>query len=119
MFKIIPISSEIVKSSAPSFYHKDGIFYALSLNTKNVGLLGIKKLTKENAELELLIFKESRHQVLSKEKLSQLLAFPFNQGFKRVIIGTELKSLERLCRSFEMDFIFKHKKKSWFVKEDM
>ena len=147
MFKIIPISSEIVKNSAPSFYHKDGTFYALhlkkgkenngigsslrghiplrngrtgntlKLNQNKVGLLGIKKLTQENAELELLIFTPYRHKVLTKRRCAQMLLFPFTQGFKWVIIGTELKSMQRLCRRFEMDFMCQNDGKSWFVKE--
>ena len=119
MFEITPISSEIVKSSAPTFYHKDATFYALHLNQHTVGLLGIKKLTQENAELELLIFTPYRHRVLTKSRCAKMLEIPFKQGFKRVIIGTELKSLERLCRRFEMDFMFKHDGKSWFMKEEM
>ena len=129
MFEITPISSEIVKSSAPTFYHKDATFYALQIKGKgggltghsftNVGLLGIKKLTQENAELELLIFTPYRHRVLTKSRCAKMLEIVFEQGFKRVIIGTERKSLERLCQSFEMDFMFRHEGKSWFMKEEM
>lgn len=117
MFQLIPIRSEIVKQSAPSFYHKDGMFYVLNLDHHKVGLLGIKKLTQENAELELLIFTPYRHKVLTKRRCAQMLLLPLAQGYKRVIIGTELKSMQRLCKRFEMDFMCENDGKSWFVKE--
>ncbi len=111
------IDADIVKKRSPTFYHKDGCFYALEIAKNTVGLLGIKQLTQENAELELLIFTPYRHRVLTRGRLRYLLDMPFAQGFKRVIIGTELKSMQRLCKRFEMDFMCQNDGKSWFVKE--
>ena len=126
LFLFIPLSSEDVRLHWPEFYHIDAQFYGLELDagmgefeqTYRVGLFGLKDLTQGTKEMELLIFKGHRHRVLTKERLQQLLDFTSSQGAKKVIINTQLNSLQRVCRRFGFKELYTDPQgKMWMIKE--
>ncbi len=122
----IPLPPEEVRRQWPEFYHSHAQFYGLELDagmgefeqTYRVGLFGLKDLTQGTKEMELLIFKGHRHRVLTKERLQQLLDFTSSQGAKKVIINTQLNSLQRVCRRFGFKELYTDPQgKMWMIKE--
>lgn len=95
-----PIHPRIVERECPRFFHEEAEFYGLNHKNTYIGLFGIKKLTSEVKEIELLIFKPYRHKLLTKSKLQQILDFTSSQGVKKAIMKTQLKGLQRVCKAF-------------------
>lgn len=114
--EFLPIDPRIVKHTSPNYYHPEADFYALTQGGENVGLFGIKRLTKDVCELEILVFTEFRHKVLTKAKCQQLLDF-VQKRYRNVIIGTKLKSLQKLCKAFKFREFCQTGDKVWFIKE--
>ena len=120
-----PLPPDAVRLNWPEFYHIQAQFYGLELDAGvgtfqklyRVGLFGLKDLTQGTKEMELLIFKGHRHRVLTKERLQQLLDFTSSQGAKKVIINTQLNSLQRVCRRFGFKELYTDPQgKMWMMK---
>ena len=111
------ISPQLVKQTAPGFYHKDAEFYTLHHNDTSVGMFSIKTLSKQTAEIGLLIFSDWRHHVLTPKRCHQLLDCVHAKGFRHVIIGTYLPSMAKLCQRFNFTYLLTKQNKNWFKKE--
>ena len=112
-----PISPLLVKESAPGFYHKDAEFYMIKHHDKDAGLLSIKALSNKTAELGLLIFPPCRGKLLTRRRCQKILDFTAFKGFKHVIIGTYLSSMQKLCVAFGFKYLFTQHNKHWLKKE--
>lgn len=117
MITFKPLKKSYIREKYKSFYHRHGYFYALVVEGKEVGFLGLKKLSTDNVEMSFYIFEPFRGRILSKEKLREIVAFVEGKGWKRLIMGTNLRSLQRLCLSFGFQCVFSEADKVWFIKE--
>lgn len=80
-------------------------------------LLGIKRPTGENVEVSLLVFDEYQSTFMTRAKIDEILLFVTSHPCKRVIVGTEHRSLKEILRRLGFYYLVRHGLKEWFITE--
>lgn len=101
----------------PSGHRQKVRFYNVIEDQTPKGLLGLKHLTEENAEISFRSFDEEKSDCMTRRRIDEILEFSMACAGKRVIVGTEHRSLQKILHRLGFAHIVTHGMKEWFVKE--
>lgn len=117
--KFIEISPSEIKKFFPEFHSEDKVFFEIFKNENPVGLYGIKDIGSDIGEISLYMHVGFRFE-MTKKIINKILTFPSELGFKKILISTDLESVERFLRKIEklgkMDvkYLFENEGLHWF-----
>ncbi len=114
--KFIDISPLEVKACFPYFYDPQRVFFEIFKESKTIALYAIKDISEGICEISLYVHEDSRREITKKVVL-ECLSFPFRLGFKKIMISTDLKSVETLLKKMEkigVKYLFEHENMHWF-----
>ncbi len=119
MVKFLEISPNEVKSCFPWFYSENKLFFEIYKEESPIGFYGVKDVGNNVSEISLYINEDSRFQ-LTKGIVEKILNFPFNIGFKKTLISTEVSIVEKFLKKIEklgklgVKYLFKNENLHWF-----
>jgi hypothetical protein len=112
----IETSPDEVKSFFPEFYAPNKVFFEIMKDERPIGFYGIKEIGQDSGEISVFINDDSRSEI-TKKLAKKCLLFPSQLGFKKVMVSTEVKSIERFLRKMEklgVKYLFENEGLHWF-----
>lgn len=95
-------------------------FFEICTKDGVIGFLGIREvLNKSSCEIEVFVFKIYRNNI-TKGIVLNVLDFPKELGFSKIIMTTSKKSVYNLLKSmgrYKVEYLFRHKNKDYFQRD--
>lgn len=110
------IPGEEVKTLFPEFFNPHGKFYEIKKAEHPVGFYGVKTIDADTCEISLYLNEGDRDKT-SKNMAAACLHYPFQLGFNKVLISTDLLKMYRFLSKMTklgVNYLFKSSDFYWF-----
>jgi hypothetical protein len=110
------ISSAEIERLFNDFFDKNSTFYEIIKSNTPIGFYRIKKITDKYCEISLFINEGDRDKI-SKNLAIACFNYPFQLGFKKVLISTNLLKMYRFLSNMTklgVNYLFKSSDFYWF-----
>jgi hypothetical protein len=114
--KFIDTPPEEVKACFPEFYASKKVFFEIVKEPDSLGFYGIKDIGNDVGEISVY-FSESGRRKITKNVAFECLKFPSRLGFKKVLISTKVRSIERFLKKMSkigISYLFQNEDLHWF-----
>ena len=114
--EFLAIKPEEVKMYFPEFYAPRKLFFEINKQGNPIGFFGIKKIGKKVGEISVYFNEQDRREI-TKGVATSCLRFPFSLGYRKILIGTKLKKMERFLRKMTKlgaQYLTQHNDMHWF-----
>lgn len=104
------IDEKHIKEVFFNFFYENCVFFEIIYNNVAIGFYGIKSLSEKICEISLYIYEKCRGK-FTKEVTLKCLKFPFELGFDKIMIKTELEKMVKFLSKLKKHgvcHLFKH-----------